>query len=441
MALTGNQLLTGFSKFVDDSFSSTTTSAGNSTFTTLVDTRLKEYGDNRLVGWYVRITESTCINQVSRITGNVQSTGTVTFSPALTAQIASGIDYELHKYDPRSKFQALDTARFTVIDTVFRLVYDETITTDGRSREFSIPSTIRRGPALVFLERPNVSALVNWNFIPEPQCNEVMADWTASNATLATYARNGNDRLVPKYGDACTRISVAGGVNGTVTLAVASMANGVTAAAAAGLYVTYAHWIYCRTASRVTLKLLDDTGTVATSSTHQGKGWELLNVSGAISPTNATTLSVRIDISSSAAAVTAFANNSWFYYGDFGAVNSSFYDSKPIRVRRDATTQKFFMTSPPTERLQLRLVGKELLTALGTNTTTQTTNTMEVDEATAEILYAEAAEVLFQLERLATANLPQVVEKIKAVRDRAKKLEPLWEYDMPEQRVVSPFMQ
>ena len=437
---TGENLLVGLGKFIDDHYASTTTSAGTSTGTTIVDTKLEAYGDNRLVGSYIRITESTAANQVARITANAQATGTVTVSPPFSAQIASGIDYQLHKFEPRLKFYALDSARMPVSEFVFRLVYDETLTTDGLSRQFDIPSTIRRGPMQVYVEDTPTGPESEWNFLPSPICDNVMADWTASNATLTTYARAGDDRLIPKYGTACTKISVAGSTNGTVSLVVADMTNNVTAAKSAGRTMTYAHWIYCKTASRVTLKILDDSGTLATSAAHQGRGWELLSITDTPARTNATTLTVRIDVSSAAAAVVAFANSGYFYFGDDGMVRSTYYSQTPIRVRRDATTQRFYTPNILTERRQLRLVGKEILTALGTDTTTQTTNTMEVDETTAEILYAEAAEILFQQERVSTQNLPQVVERIRMARDRAPQLRMLWEYDVPSQHISSPYM-
>ena len=438
--LTGNQLLVGFGKYIDDYFASTTTSAGNSGGTTIVDTALEKFGDNRLIGRYIRITGATAQYQVCRITANTQATGTVTVAPPFSAQIGSGIAYELHAYEPSKKFLALDSARLPVAEWVFKLVYDETVTTDGRSREFDIPSTLRRGPATVYVERPTGAAGSVWNFMSEPACDNVMASWTASNATRSSYSGGDGDRLIPKYGDICTKVAVAGSVNGTLTLAVADMENSVTAALAAGREMTYAHWIYCKTAGRVTLKLLDDTGVTATSTAHQGKGWELLYVTDTISPTNATTLSVRIDVSSDTAAVTYFANNTWFYYGDVGALTSNYYERTPLRIRRDATNQKFWTPNVLPGKLQLRLVGKELLSALGTTIATQATNTMEVDETTAEILYAEAAEILFQLERVNTQNLSQVVERIKMTRDRAPQLRMLWEYETPAPALWSPFM-
>lgn len=439
--LTGQQLQVGLSKFVDDYQPGTTTSNGASDGSTIIDTSLEIFGDNRLVGQYVRITGAgTTQYQVSRVTSNTQASGSVSVSPSFTAQVSSTVTYELHKYEPRKKFTALDSARMPVVDNVFRLLYDETVTSDGYSREFDIPPTMQRGPSLLFVERIPWSPNIQWNFIPSAQNEEGMLNWTFSNSTAVVYGRVPQDVQIPKYGPACTRVSVPASQVGTATLPIAKMINTITASGAAGRTCTWAQWVYCKVPSRLTLLLIGDSGTIATSSLHQGRGWELLYITGTPPEDNSTTLSLRISVSSVATPVTYYVNNGWFYYGDFGMAMSNFYEQEPIRVRRDDVTQRFYTTDVIPERRQLRLVGKELLSALGDVVATQVTNTMEVSEATAEVLYAQASEILFQLERISTQNTPQVLERIKMVRDRAPKLDILWGEFMPERRVTSPYM-
>ena len=77
MATTGANLLVGFSDFIDDNVSGTTTGAGNSGGTTVLDSALGKFGDGRLSGRYMRITSGTDALAVRRITDNAQSTGTV----------------------------------------------------------------------------------------------------------------------------------------------------------------------------------------------------------------------------------------------------------------------------------------------------------------------------------------------------------------------------
>lgn len=440
MTLNGAQLLQGFSTFIDDYHSGTTTSNGASDGTTIVDSDLEMFGDGRLVGWFVRIVSDTAQQyEVSRVTSNVQATGTVTVAPAFTSQINSGVEYELHQYEPRKKFAAIDSARIPVADDVFRLVVDETITTDGYSSEYSIPDSIHRGPALVYVENVPWSPNVIWNFLPSAQSDDGMANWTTTNLTKSVYTRVPQDRFVPKYGPACTECFVAANQTGYIQLPANAFINGLTAAGAAGRHMTYAAWIYCTSENDITISIVDDSGVLAVSNRHQGQGWELLHIEAQITQTNATTLSPRISETSNNA-VTFWVNNQWFYYGYFTQINSQFYSSIPARIRRDDTNRRFVMPEPLVERRQLRLVGKDILSALGTDIDLQNQNIMEVDETTAEIVYAQAAEILFQQERISTQNLSQVLQRIQSVRERIPSIRMNWDYNITPQRFTSPYM-
>lgn len=440
MSLTGQQLLSGYSTFIDDNEGHTTTSAGASDGSTLVDTALEKYGDGRLVGRFIRITLAGSTQYaVSRVTNNIQATGTLTLAPAFIAQVASATTYEIHQYEPVLKYAALDSARISVSNDVFRLIVDETITTDGYSSEYAIPSTIHRGPALVYVETIPWSPVVTWNFCPAAQSDDTMSNWTASNCTLSSYSRVPQDFYVPKFGPACTEVKTAASVASTLTLPVSKMINGITATLAAGRQMTAAIWVYCRVASVVTLSVLDDSGTLGTSAAHQGKGWELLNVEVVITQNNITTLSLRLS-ESTASAITYFVNNQWFYYGYYTQINSQFYSAVPARIRRDDTNKRFILAEPIEQRRQLRVVGKEILTSLGNDTVTQTTNTMEVDVTTAEILYATAAKIMFEQERISTNNLPQVMQRIQSVQDRLSDIRMNWDLDLSPQRLTSPYM-
>ena len=432
-------MLVGISTFIDDYFASTTTSTGSSTGTTIVDTALEKWGDGRLIGRFVRITTSgTTQFQVGRIINSVQATGTITVAPPFTAQILTATAYDLHQYEPRKKFAALDSARIPVANDVFRLIIDETITTDGYSNEYAVPSSIRRGPALVYIESIPMSPETIWNFIPAPQSDNGMTLWTASSLTKSTYTRVPEDRVIPKFGPACTKCAVAASTTGTLTLTVANMINGITAAKSAGRPLTYAAWIYCKTANDITINITDDTGIIGTSEPHQGQGWELIHVTLTTSQTNATTLSIQIT-EDSANAVTFYVNNQFFYYGYYSQISSTFFSTIPAQVRRDDNNKTFILPSSPVERRQLRVIGKEILSDLGTNVVTQNTNTMEVDNTTAEIVYAKASEILFEQERISTQNLQQVMQRIAHVKDRIPELRMNWDLDIVPQRFTSPY--
>ena len=396
------------------------------------------YGDGHLVGQFIRLTSGTSTLQVRRITNNTQATGTITVSPAFSAQVASGVTYQLHRYDPDKKFLAIDKARYEVLDHVYRLVYDDTLTSDGLSDTYDIPSTLDNGPVLAISESP-ISATPEWNFIQDP-LGDSLTNWTASSTTATIHSRTLNDLLIPKYDYSCTKLVTDASTAATYSQVVGSMTHDITAALAADRKMTLAAWVFCTEASKIQLRILDDLGTVATSDFHQGRGWELLSVEGTIAGNNSTTLTARFLIASTANASTIYWERAWFYFGSKERVCDSIYGPEhSMDIRRDEATQHVILSSIPRRGRQIRLVGKTVLSSLGTVAATQITNTMELTSGTAEILYARAAEILFQWERINTDNQTEVAQRIQMARERQPKLVESWAQETPSIRLKSPF--
>lgn len=435
MARTGSQLLQALSEFLDDWFSSTTTSAGNTGGTTLIDTALKQFGDNRLTGRYVHIPGTPAVRRSS---GNTQSTGTLTVAQAFAAQVAGSTAYQVHRYDPAKKFLALDKARLNVLQYLFQVKLDDTTTGDGRTRVFDVPSVIEQGPHIAYLEDPAPIQSVTWNFLTSP-LGDATTGWTALSLTASTVDQDDSDLLIPKYDMTCTKLVIAASTNGTYSQTVANMANGITAAKAAGRKLAFAMWVYATQPSRVTLKLLDDD-TTSTGTAHQGKGWELIWVEATIEGDNNTTLTARLDVSSGAEPMTIYWNRAWLYYGDKErVVDDLYHDESAIRVRRDDTNQHVILDSVPPRGRQVRFAGKAPLTALGSTPSTQLTNAMEVDTKSQEVLVAAAADLLLRWEGMTTDDLPAVYERIKNVQSRYPELRRTWAHLAPRPHLRSPF--
>lgn len=433
MSLTGAQLLTGFGRFIGDDWSSTTTSAGTAGGTTLVDTTLSRFGDDSIRDFYLRPTGATNQFQIRRITDSVGSTGVCTVAPAFSAQTASGQTYELHRYDPAGKFTVLDEARIRVYPDLGILRFADTLTGDGRTAAFDIPSTIRRGPLFILEEEP-IAPDPAWNFLTSPR-GEATTGWTASNTTASIVERDENDLLIPKYDHQCTKLATADSVNGTYEQVVGSMTNDITAALAAGRQMTFGAWVYCLTSGRVTLEITDDAGTTS-SDAHGGAGWELLAVTRTISATNATTLTVGIDVASEASAVTCWWNRGWFYFGTADRITDIYHTNRGRRLRRDDTIQKVYLEWTPARGRQLVMIGRDTLSSLGTTAATQVTNTMEVDEEAAQVLYSEAARVLFAREGLNTNDFPDVANRIQLADRLRKELRSKWRMTMPQGKAL-----
>jgi hypothetical protein len=393
---TGNQLLTQLSRYIGDlDFPEglLTTAAGSST--TIVDTALGRFGDDYLIDWFARITANVAGNQylARRISDFVGSSGTATLLPAFAGATGSATAYELHRISPHEKFSALDEARLSVFPALGTLVYDETLTADGRTRTFDIPSAVRRGPIDVFIEHP-VATAESWNYLAAPEGDSVAA-YTATSTTATVISFDDADLIVPKYGVASTKLVTAASQAATYNLEVAGVVNGITAALASDRHMTYARWVYCTETVKVRVGITDGTDSTY-SSYHGGAGWELLVVEKTVAGANTTTLTAVVDIASTANASTIFVERGWWYIGAAERVQESWVPVVRTNVRRDDTTQKFTLMSAPPRGSQIRLVGRGLLSALGSTASTQATATMEVDEAEAELLVVEAAKVLFR---------------------------------------------
>ncbi len=413
MSLAGSVLLTGFSDFIGDLYEVTASDTGSTT--TLVDTSLRKFGEDKIINWYLRPTGSTNQYEIKRITGFAESSGTATVAPGFTSSTAAEA-YGLHKYDPQRKFAALDRAAKHVYPTLAQLVYDDTLTADGTSDSFDIPSAVRFGPSMVYTEHP-IAVDQSWNFITDPR-GDSTSSFTGSSAALTTYDVDENDLMVPKYGWTATRMVVAASTAATVRQVVGDMNNDITAAIAAGREMTTGVWVYSRTADKIAVEIVDDGGQLVVSSQHGGAGWELLTATATVSSDNSSTLTVGLTLDNDASAFDGFWNHWWFYFGDASRIRDIYPERNGNRIRFDDTTQRIYMDFIPLRGRQLRLVGRDVLSALGTTAGTQVTNTMEVDVLSAELLYAAAARILFGEAVLNSSAGQEMRDRILLVEDR-----------------------
>lgn len=441
MSLTGAELLTGFSRFIGDEYDPaglTTSAAGDSAGTTLIDDSLGEFDDDALVGRWVRVTQSGS-NQylVRRIVANESVSGLVEVRPAFAAQIASGDSYELHRYDPRSKFSAIDEARLRVIDVLAKIVHDDSTTADGVSSVYPIPSTVRVGPLAVREETP-LGSNQSWSFLTNPE-GDSTSGYTASSTTATIVTQTSADLLVPRLANSCTKLVTAATTAATYSLAVANASNGLTAALAADRKMTYARWVYCTETSKVRVGITDDS-TTTYSSYHAGRGWELLTVEKTIAGNNATTLTAVVAIASTANASTIYVERGWWYFGSLERVTDNIFRSTVTKtVRRDDTTQQALLDWVPSRGRQLRFIGLAPVTAIGTVAASQPTNTMEVDEPSALVLYAEAASVLFARLGMNISDYSTVAQNVAAAAVLRRQMVNAWGQNQPVQRVRTMF--
>jgi hypothetical protein len=408
---TGQELLTGLGEFIDDDHSSTTTGAGNAAGTSLTDTSQSDFGERAMVDGWIRITSGTNDGEVRRVTVN-DGSATITVAPAFTAQVATSVTYEFHRWNPDAKLKALDRARFSGFPYISTVVEDATQIGDNYNRKFSFAGTLKSGPYTCWQEL-ELGTTHTWNVLKNPRGTSLTGwDLSGAGATATLYQGGDYDRIIPKYTTVCTRITVP------ITTAVsysqlASQFTSLTVTNAAGRKVTFGKWIYAKLADRVTLMITDDAGT-SSSVAHQGRGWEYLEVSRDVDGDNSATLTVSTEISSGAV-MTVWWNHAWFVLGDMPDVFST--QITPIRVQRDGSQQVVYLDEAPMKGLQLKLIGRGHLSALNEDVTA----TMEVDDGMAETLYAYAAQVLFTDTGMSSEDSGELAQKIQTVLTRLRK--------------------
>ncbi len=169
MGTTQADLLAGFSRALGDAFTSTTTGAGAAGGTTLVDARLQPVPDNAFRGRWVRLPATVAEADKNRlVTASVQSSGTLTVTPGFPAQVGAGVAYQLHRYDPALKLQALNDARIAAFRRLFVQVEDTSLTVTGGQYSYALPAAVVE-LRQVWLQRNTTVADFPYELLPSPE--------------------------------------------------------------------------------------------------------------------------------------------------------------------------------------------------------------------------------------------------------------------------------
>ena len=111
----------------------TTTSIGNAGGTTLVCTGITEIPDS-LDQMYVIMTSGDSDAEIQRVSS--VSTSTITVETAFTAQIASGVTFEIHRFYPTLMTNSLDRAAADLLPWLYVHIRNETIIVDNLITNF-----------------------------------------------------------------------------------------------------------------------------------------------------------------------------------------------------------------------------------------------------------------------------------------------------------------
>jgi hypothetical protein len=266
---TGKEIRTALSQEMGDYTTLTTSSVGDLAKSTLIDTGLKNLSgggdDDAFEGQFVLIADSDSgadgderrVKQYS-VPGTDGNSPTITVEQLFSDQIASGISYELHRYSPTLKREAINRAARQLYPTLYLPIIDESIV---------INSFLTDGG----MENWTSGALDSWDEVNSP---------TVTQETSRVFHKSSSAKIVGPSGSV-----------GQLTQAAS-----VNMAEVSGLTATMRAWGWTNAASQARLRLDWDGSDIANGNYHAGDSeWERLSVSATI-PTTATQVKAILEV-------------------------------------------------------------------------------------------------------------------------------------------------
>ena len=328
-----------------------TLTCDSGTTTTIVDTELLDIpggsDDDGFLNWYVICTSGNNIGEIRRISVYTTATQTITVSRAFTNAMATQT-YELHRQNPNHYHDALNSAIAELFPILYLPIRDETIIVDNH------------------LSNPLFNTFAGG-----------FTDWTEVGSPTVT-----QETTITIEGDSSAKV-VAGGTDGQLTQAPAINIPSIELKTA-----TAKVWGYTTAVTTIRLRLDWGGGVFTNGDYHTGADqWEHLTVSGTI-PAGATQVKLICEV---------IAGGTGYF--DLGfLVVEPIYDYTlpsnlllgPYRIdiqsaENDPNSLFVPFIGRPLEGRRLRLIGKGLLTRPTTDT-----GTVEVNDAQAELLLAQA---------------------------------------------------
>ena len=225
------------SEAIGDYQSLTTTSAGNSAGTSVVDTGLRNLpggsDDDAFEGFYILVTSGANTGESRRIKNYIANTNTLVTQESFSGgAVDTTVTYELHQYDPSQKHQAINRAIEELYPFLYLPIRDETIVVDDRlsNSDFETFS----------------SGFTGWTEVGSPT---VTAD--------TTYVIHGS-QSAKIVGDS----GAAGQLTQATTININELSN---------KSVTFKCWVWCAAADTARIRLDWDGSDIENSVYHKGQ--------------------------------------------------------------------------------------------------------------------------------------------------------------------------
>ena len=348
----------------------TTSAAGLAGGTTLVDASLANLvggaDDDFCINQYVAITSGAADTEIRKISGYASATNTITVNEAFSVQIANGVTYELHRYDPKTKRVAINRA----IEQLWPILYlpvrdDWSIIVDDLLTDSSYEKALSGG---------------------------AFPDWTNSGAGIAVAAETSRVFQAAQSAKITSGAGAAGQIYQEPTVNVHEVI---------GKTVSFRRWVWASVASVARVRIDWDGTNFANSDYHTADDeWQRLEAQANVP---ATATRVR--------AICEVASGSEVAYFDAGGNAGLFIDKiyrytlpttlvgAPSHVLMQANLNEPNGAYNPLQRLNLprrgrhlRILGRGMLTRPATDGAT-----VEVGEPQVRLIVYKALEIFWQM--------------------------------------------
>ena len=378
------------------------TTTNITTNTSVVSTGLTDLGyeiDDTLIGKWIFIkgtanpNESRFVNDYTASSGTIDVRGT-----ALSAESGS-MSCELHEFSPARLHDALNTARMEAFPYLYKHARFEALSANYNQHELTLPSARFKGsPYEVLLSRIIDPGTYAENYIADSDTANFnsVTNWTGGAMTTfetisATTSPNTWVVLDGPSGTAAYAKTNGSGSEASVLHVLATNTNSIR-----GARVNFSIWVYYVGAVTTLVPRIMEDSASTDGTAHSATGWEKLTVSRNITTDPSSSVRVGIAEPANAAALLIYLDNAIATVGANEPVELRYerlYNWQYLEPTGTNTggTLRFPYQLPPKRTLRVR--GRYPLSSVAAET-----DTMEIDEKQAELLYAFARVALYSAE-------------------------------------------
>ena len=372
--------------------------------TSVISLELRDLGyeiDDTLIGKWVFIKGTTNNVTLSRFVNDYTgSSGTIDVRGSNFGTTESGdTSCELHEFSPARLHDALNTARLEAFPYLYKHARFEALSANYNQHELTLPSARFKGsPYEVLLSRIIDPGTYAENYIADSDTANFnsVTNWTGGAMTTfetisATTSPNTWVVLDGPSGTAAYAKTNGGSSEASVLHVLATNTNSIR-----GARVNFSIWVYYVGAVTTLVPRIMEDSSSTDGTAHSGTGWEKLTVSRNITTDPSSSVRVGVAESANAAAVLFYLDNAIATVGANEPVelryerlyNWTYYEPTGTNT---GGTLRFGYQLPPKRTLRVR--GMYPLSSVSAET-----DTMEIDEKQAELLYAFARVALYSAE-------------------------------------------